>query len=295
VSGRRWRRSGCAVFALVAVLASAGCERRAIRFATTTSTENSGLLDILKPAFEKRHGIRLDVIAVGTGRAIRHGENGDVDAILVHSRAAEERFVEQGFGVDRRDVMHNDFVILGPAGDPAGVRGARDAAAAPFDKLRTPPPSRACRGAAALAKIAASRSPFVSRGDDSGTHKKEMSLWREAGVAPDGAWYVEAGQGMGACLVIAHEKRAYVLADRGTYLAYKDKIEIGVLVEGDPRLRNPYGVIAVNPERHPRVKYDEATTFIEWLTSAEAQALIAEFKVGGEQLFHPDAAGREAP
>jgi tungstate transport system substrate-binding protein len=256
---------------------AAGCTKRSarkphttIRLATTTSTENSGLLDALLLAFEKRHGISVQVIAVGTGKAIRHGENGDVDAILVHARAAEEKLVADGFGVGRRDVMYNDFVLLGPAADPALVRGVKDAPAA-------------------LAKIAASEAPFVSRGDDSGTHKKETALWRAAGVAPEGAWYMAAGQGMGACLTIADEKRAYVLADRGTYLAFRDKVEIDVLVEGDPRLFNPYGVIAVNPEKHPHVKHEAAMEFIEWLTSPEAQHMIAEFKRGGEQLFYPHA------
>ena len=257
------------------VVALAGCagEERgtaSIKLATTTSTENSGLLDVLAPAFRERHGIELQTIAVGTGKAIKHGENGDVDVILVHAREAEDAFVADGFGVERRDVMHNDFVILGPEEDPAEAGGGRDAPAA-------------------LKKLAQAAADFVSRGDDSGTHKKEESLWRAAGVEPSGSWYLAAGQGMGACLTMADEKRAYVLSDRGTYLAYRDKIDLAVLVEGDTRLFNPYGVIAVNPEKHPHVKVQAAKTFIEWLTGAEAQGLIAAYKRNGQQLFYPDA------
>jgi len=268
-----WRRS---VWAAAAAVVLAGCAAPApkkpntIKLATTTSTDNSGLLGALLPAFEKSHGIKVHVIAVGTGKAIKHGENGDVDVILVHARAAEDKFVNDGFGVDRRDVMHNDFVILGPEDDPAGVKGMNDAKAA-------------------LAKIAKAKSMFVSRGDDSGTHKKEKSLWKAAGIQPSGAWYMAAGQGMGACLNIAHEKKAYVMSDRGTYLAYKDKISSKVLVEGDPLLFNPYGVIAVNPAKHPHVNANAARTFVEWLVSEEAQKIIAGFKRGGEQLFCPDA------
>ena len=243
---------------------------RSIKLATTTSTDNSGLLAVLLPAFEVRHGIEVQVIAVGTGRAIQHGEAGDVDAILVHAREAEERFVAAGFGVRRSDVMHNDFVILGPAADPAGVRGLRDVAVA-------------------LRRIAERGAAFVSRGDESGTHKREVQLWREAGVTPGGAWYMPAGQGMGAVLTLADEKLCYTLADRGTYLAYKSKLELALLVHGDPRLFNPYSVIAVNPTRHPHVHYAEVEVFIEWLTSAEGQAIIGSFRLDGEQLFHPDA------
>ncbi len=260
--------------ALVVLVFLGGCTAKAPRpvtLATTTSTENSGLLDALLPVFKERHGIEVHVIAVGTGKAIRHGENGDVDAILVHARAAEDRFLADGHGVSRRSVMHNDFVILGPKADPAGVRGMEDAAAA-------------------LKRIAGAGRPFVSRGDDSGTHKKEKSLWRAAGVTPAGTWYLSAGQGMGACLTLAHEKQAYVLSDRGTYLAFRDKTDLDVIVEGDPRLFNPYGIIAVNPERHPHVNYTGAMLLIDWLTSPEAQRMIAGYRRGGEQLFYPDAA-----
>ncbi len=267
----------CAGVISITAAVLAGCgggeakkEVVSIKLATTTSTDNSGLLDVLKPALMKAHGIELQIIPVGTGKAIKHGENGDVDVILVHARAAEDKFVADGFGVNRRDVMHNDFVILGPKEDPAGVGGGKDASAA-------------------LTKIAGAKKDFVSRGDDSGTHKKEKSLWKAAGIEPSGSWYLAAGQGMGACLTMANEKRAYVMSDRGTYLAYRDKIDLPVLVEGDPKLFNPYGVIAVNPEKHPHVKYDAVKTFIEWLTGKEAQALIAGYKRNGEQLFYPDA------
>ena len=251
--------------------------RATIRLATTTSTENSGLLGALLPAFEENYGVEVHLIAVGTGRAIEHGENGDVDVVLVHAREAEEEFVREGFGVNRRDVMHNDFVILGPGGDPAGIRGMRDAPRA-------------------FEKIALTRSVFVSRGDDSGTHRKEKALWNEADVKPSGAWYLSVGQGMGPSLVMAHEKRAYTLVDRGTFIAFKGKVNLDALVEGDERLFNPYGVIAVNPARHPHANYIGAMTLIAWLTSTEGQAMIAGYERGGEQLFYPDAvqAGRSS-
>lgn len=246
---------------------------RAIKLATTTSTENSGLLAELLPPFQKKYGIEVKVIAVGTGKAIKHGKNGDVDVILVHAREAEDRFMEAGYGVNRRDVMHNDFVILGPSDDPAGIRGADNAAAA-------------------LRKVAAAKSYFVSRGDDSGTHKKEMTLWDAAGVSPGGDWYLPAGQGMGAVLTIANEKDAYSMTDRGTYLAFREKLKLEVLVEGDSRLFNPYGVIAVNPALHDHVNYMDAMAFIGWLTSPGGQGIIREFKRGGQALFTPDAVVR---
>jgi len=241
-----------------------------IKMATTTSTDNSGLLNELLPAFTKKTGIEVKVIAVGTGKAIKHGENGDVDLILVHARAAEDKFVADGYGVDRRDVMHNDFVIVGSEEDPAGIKGGKDAAEA-------------------LNKIAGAKSGFVSRGDDSGTHKKEKILWKSAGLEPEGSWYMSAGQGMGAVLTIADEKKAYTITDRGTYIAYAEKIELSILVEGDERLFNPYGVIAVNPEKHSHAKYKEAMEFINWLTSEEGQKIIGGFKKDGKVLFYPDA------
>jgi tungstate transport system substrate-binding protein len=269
--GRKMHLLVFVVASLVLGALCAGCgQPENVKMATTTSTDNSGLLDVLLPAFTEKCGIKVEVIAVGTGRAIKHGENGDVDLILVHAREAEDKFVADGFGVNRRNVMHNDFVITGPAADPAGIRGIKDATEA-------------------LRKIAQSKSFFISRGDDSGTHKKEKQLWRTAGVTPGGDWYLSAGQGMGAVLTIANEKQAYTLTDRGTYIAMKSKLQLPVLVEGDERLHNPYGVIAVNPAKHPHVKYAAAMKFIEWLTSREAQDIIRNFRKEGEVLFYPDA------
>ncbi|MFH1532428.1 MAG: substrate-binding domain-containing protein [Pseudomonadota bacterium] len=262
---------------LLAASCRGGEERRAdaspprsIKLATTTSTDNSGLLSELLPAFTAQHGIEVKVIAVGTGTALKHGEAGDVDVILVHARAAEDRFMAAGNGVDRREVMHNDFVILGPQADPAGIRGLEDAA----DALR---------------RIGEQEVAFLSRGDKSGTHMKEIELWEAAGRIPGGAWYLATGQGMGAVLTLADEKMGYTLSDRGTYIAYREKLDLVVMVEGDPRLFNPYSVIAVNPERHPHVRYNEAMTFIDWLTSSDAQRIIGNFRRDGERLFHPDA------
>jgi tungstate transport system substrate-binding protein len=255
-------------FALLVAHHSFASER--IRMATTTSTDNSGLLEVILPPFEKMYGVTVDVIAVGTGKAIKLGESGNVDLILVHAPAAEERFVTEGYGVNRRAVMHNDFVLLGPKDDPAKIKGEKDIKEA-------------------FAKIARTGSLFISRGDDSGTHKKEKLIWKTAGIDPNGTWYLEAGQGMGTVLQMAHEKLAYTISDRGTFLAYRPKIELIVISEGDRNLYNPYGVIAVNPALHPQVKYVKAMTLIGWLTSPGCQKMIGEFKKGGEVLFHPDA------
>lgn len=241
-----------------------------IKLATTTSTDNSGLLDVLLPPFEEKYDIKVDVISVGTGAAIQLGENGDVDIVLVHARTAEDAMVEEGYGINRRDVMCNDFIIVGPADDPAGISGKKDAAAA-------------------LSRIADSEVYFISRGDNSGTHIKELELWQSAGIEPEGDWYLEIGQGMEAALLIANENRGYVLADRGTYLATKDKLDLVILLEGDSRLFNPYGVIAVNPAVHPHVKYMEAMQLIAWMTSPEGQEIIGEFKAHDEVLFFPNA------
>jgi len=245
-----------------------GREAVRLRLATTTSTENSGLLEVLLPPFEEAFGVRVDVIAVGTGKALRLAERGDVDVVLVHAPAAEEAFMEAGLGLERRAVMYNDFVVLGPPADPARVAESGSAAAA-------------------FARIARARAPFVSRGDESGTHKKEQALWRAASVQPGGPWYLEAGQGMGATLTLADEKQAYTLADRGTYLALRDRLELTVLYQGDPQLLNPYHVIVVNPARNPQVRVREARALARWLTSAQAQGIIAGFRRGGEVLFHP--------
>lgn len=249
--------------------AASGTPRR-LRLATTTSLDNSGLTRVLLPPFEKRHGVRVDVIAVGTGRAFQLGRSGDVDILIVHHPGGEAEFMAAGAGVNRRQFMHNDFLILGPAGDPAGVRKAR-------------------RVIDALAAIAAAKKPFVSRGDGSGTYRKEQALWKAASVGPAGRWYIEAGQGMGATLMMADEKQAYVLADRGTYLAFKDKIKLVPLCQGDPALRNPYAVIAVNPARWKHANYLDAMLLVGWVTSPEGQKIIGDFRLGGERLFVPDA------
>ncbi len=258
--------------AVVAIACWTGCGEdraapRPVKMTTTTSTANTGLLDYLMGEFLRDTGIRVDFIATGTGQAITHGRNGDVDVILVHAPPAEARFVADGFGVKRVPVMWNDFVILGPPGDPAGIRASASAADA-------------------LTQIATSRAPFVSRGDDSGTHKKELRLWQTAGIEPHGAWYVEAGQGMGACLTMANDKLAYVLCDRGTYLAMRELLDLEVAYAGDPELVNPYAIIAVNPEKYPDLNHAGTQRLIAWFTSPRGQKLIADFRVNGEQLFH---------
>lgn len=240
-----------------------------IKMSTTTSTENSGLLYVLLPPFEEKFDVKVDVIAVGTGKALKLGENGDVDIVLVHARAAEDKFVADGYGVNRRDVMYNDFIIVGPETDPAGIKG---------------------KGAVeSLKAISDKNETFASRGDDSGTHKKEKTLWIEAGTEPLGTWYLETGQGMGATLTIANEKQGYTLVDRGTYIAYKDKVDLVILSEGDERLFNPYGIIAVSPAKHAHVKYPYAMALIGWITSLEGQKIIGAFKKGGKVLFYPNA------
>ena len=238
-----------------------------LRLATTTSTENSGLLAYLLPPFEKANDCVVDVIAVGTGKAIKLGETGDVDVIMVHARSKEDKFVAAGYGVDRRDIMYNDFVILGPNSDPAGIKGGKDAAVA-------------------MGKIAASKSTFVSRGDDSGTHSREKQLWKKAGVTPSGDWYLEAGRGMGEVIVMAGERQGYTLSDRGTYIAYSEKTPLQIVVEGDAGLFNPYGAIMVNPAKHPHVKVELAKKFLDFLVSDEAKKLITSFRKGGKQLFY---------
>ncbi len=240
-----------------------------LRLATTTSTDNSGLLAELHPAFETNFDVKVDVIAVGTGKALRLGENGDVDVVMVHAPAAEISFIDNGHGVERLSVMHNDFIILGPQDDPAGLGGATTLIEA-------------------LQRLHSSGSYFVSRGDDSGTHKKEMSLWRAAGENPSGNWYLAVGQGMGAVIQIANYKQAYTLSDRGTYLAHKDKIGLIPLFEGGPELFNPYHVIIVNPAKHPHVKTELAQKYINFIRGEAGQKIIREFKKGGEILFKPD-------
>jgi tungstate transport system substrate-binding protein len=248
-------------------------ETQTLILATTTSTENSGLLAYLLPGFEEEYDVQVDVIAVGTGQALEMGENGDADVLLVHARAREDAFMEAGHGVRREDVMYNDFVIVGPETDPAGIQGMTDAAAA-------------------FTAIAEAEAPFVSRGDDSGTHTKEKSIWAAAEIEPAGDWYISAGQGMGAVLTMADEQQAYTLSDRATYLARTlEGTDLVILVEGDPILFNPYGVIAVNPNKGEHIKADLANTFIDWLISVPTQEMIAQFGVAefGAPLFTPDS------
>ncbi|MCP4896401.1 MAG: solute-binding protein [bacterium] len=237
-----------------------------IMLATTTSTANTGMLDILTEEFRKDTGIRVDFIVTGTGKALAHGRRGDVDAVLVHAPTAEELFVSEGYGVERVPLMWNDFVILGPPDDPAAVSEAIDVAQA-------------------LKSLDQSAASFISRGDDSGTHKKELELWNLAGLEPNGVWYIEAGQGMGACLTMANEKMAYILTDRGTYLARADTLELKVLFEGQAELVNPYAIIAVNPERFRDVNFVDVERFVDWLTSDRGQTLIEDYRVNGHQLF----------
>ena len=244
---------------------------RFLTLASTTSTRDSGFFDAVLPQFEAKTGIQVRVVAVGTGRALDLGERGDVDAVLVHDRPSELDFVAKGYGIERREVMYNDFVVIGPGADPAGVRGMADAAAA-------------------FARIAESRAIFTSRGDDSGTHKAELRLWKAAGVdarSDSGTWYRETGTGMGATMNTAAELGAYLLADRGTWISFKNRRDLQILVEGDPRLRNVYSAILVDPARHSHVKSEEARALVEWLVSDEGRAAIAAFRLGGVQLFHP--------
>ena len=240
---------------------------------STTSTQNSGLFEFLLPKFTEKTGVAVRVVAVGTGQALKNGENGDGDVVFVHAKSAEEKFVADGWGVERFDVMYNDFVVIGPDGDPARVAGLTDAPAA-------------------LKKIAGAGAPFASRGDDSGTHKKELELWQDAGVdvkAASGTWYRETGSGMGATLNAAVAMGAYVLTDRATWIGFGNKSDFKIVVEGDPNLFNQYGVILVNPAKHPNVKAKEGRAFIDWLLGADGQAAIAAYKINGQQLFFPNA------
>jgi len=240
-----------------------------LRISTTTSTDNSGLLAVLHPVMEEKYNIKIDVIAVGTGRALKTGSNGDVDLVFVHAPKAELNYVEKGDFIDRRAVMHNDFVIIGPENDPAGIKQAQSVSHA-------------------LQLIALTKTEFISRSDDSGTHKKEKQLWQSAAITPSGSWYVRAGQGMGAVLNIANEKQAYTLTDRGTQIAYTDKLNLKVLFEeNDVALFNPYHVMAVNPAVHDHVKYDLAKKYIGFVTSEQGQDIIRNYRLSGQQLFYP--------
>jgi tungstate transport system substrate-binding protein len=251
----------------------APAQDKSIVVASTTSTEQSGLFGHLLPAFTAKTGIAVKVVAVGTGQALDIGRRGDADVVFVHDRPAEDKFVAEGAGVGRRDVMYNDFVLIGPKSDPAKIAGTKDITAA-------------------LKAIADTKAPFVSRGDKSGTHQAELRYFKDAGVDPTtgrGGWYKETGSGMGPALNTASSMEAYILADRGTWLSFKNRGNLVVVVEGDKKLFNPYGVMLVNPAKHPHVKVAEGQAFIDWLVSKEGQDTIAAYKIGGEQLFFPDA------
>jgi len=251
----------------------AGAEEKFITVASTTSTEQSGLFGYLLPIFEKKTGIQVRVVALGTGQALDTARRGDADVVFVHDKAAEEKFVAEGYGVDRKEVMYNDFVLIGPKSDPAGIGGGKDI----LDALK---------------KIEATKAPFVSRGDKSGTHSAELRYWKAAGIdlnQSKGPWYKETGSGMGPALNTASSMNAYILADRGTWLNFKNRGELTILVQGDKRLFNQYGVILVNPAKHPHVKKELGLQFIDWVVSPEGQAAIAGYKIDGEQLFFPNA------
>ena len=265
------------IFALVLVLVSACqkpaddclCQGRILKMSSTTSVDNTGLLRAILPPFEEKTGIKVQVLAVGTGQALKLAEMGDVDAVFVHDRIAEEAFVSAGYGIHRIGVMHNDFVIVGPAEDPAGAKGGDVTGA--------------------LKRIADTQSIFTSRGDESGTHKAELRLWKAAEIEPAGEWYLESGQGQRLNLNMADEKQAYCFIDRATFLTAEDKVDLKILVAGDERLHNPYSFIPVNPARHPEASITEAMALAGFLTSAEGQKRISDFKVQGKVLFHPDA------
>ncbi|HQU49356.1 MAG TPA: extracellular solute-binding protein [Casimicrobiaceae bacterium] len=269
------RRLTVTFLAALAALATlpATAQDKSIVVASTTSTEQSGLFGHILPAFTAKTGIAVKVVAVGTGQALDIGRRGDADVVFVHDRAAEDKFVAEGAGVGRRDVMYNDFVLIGPKSDPAKVAGMKDIAEA-------------------FKRIADAKAPFVSRADKSGTHSAELRYFKAAGVDPktgSGTWYKETGSGMGPALNTASSMDAYILADRGTWLSFKNRGNLGIVVEGDKRMFNPYGVMLVNPAKHPHVKAAQGQAFIDWLVSPEGQATIASYKVGGEQLFFPDA------
>ena len=265
--------SSLAAFLILAGGTPALAQDQSIVVASTTSTQDSGLFDHILPLFEAKTGIDVKVVAQGTGQALDTARRGDADVVFVHAKAQEEKFLEEGFGVKRFDVMYNDFVLIGPKSDPAGISGSKDIAAA-------------------LTAIQTKGAPFVSRGDKSGTHSAELKLWKVAGVdidAAKGPWYKEIGQGMGAALNTASAMNAYVLSDRGTWLSFKNRGDLDIVVEGDKRLFNQYGVMLVNPEKHPSVKAEAGQSFIDWLISPEGQAAIGEYKIDGQQLFFPNA------
>jgi tungstate transport system substrate-binding protein len=262
-------RSACVALVLASLILSPAYARERLELATTTSVDNSGLLEVLLPPFEERFDVEVAVISVGTGKALKLAENGDVDLIIIHDPAAAERFVEQGFGINLRDFMFNYFLIAGPAEDPASVANAKNAVQA-------------------FRQIADCLASFISRGDSSGTHRRERALWSEAGTEPAGGWYHEVGQGMGASLLMANERSAYILTDQGTFYAYRTKVHrLKGLLTGDKTLYNPYSVVAVNPARWPEANYVLAMAFLGWITSPDGQRLIRDYRVAEKQLFWP--------
>jgi tungstate transport system substrate-binding protein len=270
---RRRLFSTLGLLVMLAGVAPALAEDQSIVVASTTSTQDSGLFEHILPLFEKKTGIEVKVVAQGTGQALDTARRGDADVVFVHAKAQEEKFLQEGFGVKRFDVMYNDFVLIGPKSDPAGVSGTKDITAA-------------------LVAIETKQAPFVSRGDRSGTHSAELKLWKEAGVdiaTAKGPWYKDIGQGMGAALNTASTMNAYVLSDRGTWLSFKNRGDLAVMVEGDKRLFNQYGVMLVNPEKHPNVKVKAGQEFVDWLISPEGQKAIGAYKIDGQQLFFPNA------
>ena len=263
---------------LLCLAAAAQAQQKFITVASTTSTEQSGLFGYLLPIYEKETGVQVRVVAVGTGQALDIGRRGDADVVFVHAKSAEEKFLSEGHGVKRYPVMYNDFVLIGPKSDPAKIAGTKDITAA-------------------MRKIEESKAPFVSRGDRSGTHMAELALWKDSGIDIDkskGPWYRDTGQGMGPALNSAASMNAYILADRGTWLAFKNRGDLTILVEGDKRLFNQYGVMLVNPEKHPSVKKELGQQFIDWLISPAGQKAIADYKINGEQLFYPNAGDASA-
>ena len=268
------RRTLLTAAILIGLSASAFAQDKSIVVSSTTSTQDSGLFGHILPLFKAKTGIEVKVVSQGTGQALDTGRRGDADVVFVHARAQEEKFVADGFGVKRYPVMYNDFILIGPKSDPAGIKGGKDIVAA-------------------LKTIKGKSAPFISRGDKSGTHSAELNLWKVAGVdiagAGKGPWYKEIGQGMGAALNTASASSAYVLADRGTWLSFKNRGDLAIVVEGDNRLFNQYGVILVNPDKHPSVKKESGQAFIDWIVSPAGQKAIADYKINGNQLFFPNA------
>ena len=274
----RLLRLALAFTAILAVTVPSTAQEKSITVASTTSTENSGLFKYILPLFKQKTGIDVKVVALGTGQALDVGRRGDADVVFVHAKPLEEKFIAEGNGVARYEVMYNDFVVIGPKSDPAKIAGGKDAVAA-------------------FKKIAEAKAPFASRGDKSGTYVKEMQLWKEAGVDPEsgkGSWYRSLGQGMGATLNTASGMNAYTLSDRGTWISFKNRGDLEIVTQGDKRLFNQYGVMLVNPQKHPNVKKQLGEEFINWLISSEGQKAIAAYQIDGQQLFFPNATGKPA-